>query len=269
MLPFLCWLTGCVLDDPVFCQKNHRKQKYKNGVAFDLVSPPPLLLPILLTLWWTTVTICLWANQPEAIVLHSPVQQHHLLPAPCPITSGKHLFHHLTLIPWHPVIDWLAIDNLAKDFQLEPVQKANLHAFSGVGSLSCSTCVQLLYQIGMMDGILVKSDLLTCIYILASIYADITECHHQYNNQEFTDLKGLFNDLKIHLKNTFVLTPQQLVHTNLYYQYNVWHYSRQISARLPTILFRSTTILTSQQCTPTSLWVLFTVIEKKVPNIFQ
>ena len=59
----------------------------------------------------------------------------------------------------------------------------------------------------MMDGILVKSDLLTCVYILASIYADITECHHQYNNQEFTDLKGLFNNLKIHLKNTFVLAP--------------------------------------------------------------
>ena len=78
MLPFLCWLTGCVLDDPVFCQTNHRKQKYKNGVAFNLVSPPPLLLPILLTLWWTTVTICLWANQPVAIVLHSPVQHHHL-----------------------------------------------------------------------------------------------------------------------------------------------------------------------------------------------
>ena len=142
MLPFPCWLTGCVLDDPVFCQTNHRKQKYKNGVAFNLVSSPPLLLPILLTLWQTTVTICLWTNQPAAIVLYSPVQQHHLLPAPCPITSGKHLFHHLTLVPWHPVIDWLAIGNLAKDFQLEPMQRANLHAFSGVGSLSCSTCVQ-------------------------------------------------------------------------------------------------------------------------------
>lgn len=52
----------------------------------------------------------------------------------------------------------------------------------------------------MLDGILVKSDLLTCIYILTFIYADIIECHHQYNNQEFTDLKGLLRSiLKTHL----------------------------------------------------------------------
>lgn len=32
-----------------------------------------------------------------------------------------------------PLIDHLTIDNLAKEFRLEPVQRANLHAFAGVG----------------------------------------------------------------------------------------------------------------------------------------
>lgn len=35
-----------------------------------------------------------------------------------------------------PIVDALAIDNLAKDFHLEPVQRANLHAFIQVNRLS-------------------------------------------------------------------------------------------------------------------------------------
>lgn len=69
----------------------------------------------------------------------------------------------------------------------------------------------------MLDGLLGKSDLLTRIYMLASVYTDIAERHRQHNDQEFADLKSLFNDLKIRLESSFTLTPQQMVCSHMYY----------------------------------------------------
>jgi hypothetical protein len=74
------------------------------------------------------------------------------------------------------------IDNLAKDFELEAIQRANLHAFVQVISVPLTSFIYtnlplVFIQIGSADGLLSKSDLLTRMYALAALYADIAERH--------------------------------------------------------------------------------------------
>lgn len=94
-----------------------------------------------------------------------------------------------------PIIDALAVDTLAKDFELEPVQRANLQAFVKMGSF---------------DGTLTRSDLLTRTYVLAALYSEAAERRRVAKEQGFADLKGLFNDLKVRLEGRFELTKEQM-----------------------------------------------------------
>ena len=66
-------------------------------------------------------------------------------------------------------------------------------------------------KIGSADGTLSKSDLLTQVYLLATLYSDAAERHQAARDQSITDLKGLFNDLKIRLEAQFELTKDQNV----------------------------------------------------------
>lgn len=112
------------------------------------------------------------------------------------------------------LIDPLMIDTLAKDFELEPRQRANLHAFVKVSQLYANTPILILIfflQIGTSDGSLSRADLLTRLYILVSLYSDAAERHRRAEDQGFTDLKELFADLKIRLQGSFTFTKEQSV----------------------------------------------------------
>ena len=67
--------------------------------------------------------------------LHATIQSDNGTPSPnfSAFSSAMAPSQHFRDAPSSPppamVIDALLIDNLAKDFQLEPVQRANLHAF--------------------------------------------------------------------------------------------------------------------------------------------
>jgi hypothetical protein len=135
-------------------------------------------------------------------------------------------------------INPLMIDNLAKDFQLEPVQCANLHAFVQVPLAfisSFSVHGNFLPQIGSADGTLSKSDLGTRLYSLAALYADIAERHRLQRDQGSMDLKGVFNDLKVRLEGQFEFTKDQMVcrHTSGAVEQTLSQISRAISAKLP------------------------------------
>jgi len=93
------------------------------------------------------------------------------------------------------VIDPLLIDNLAKDFNLEPTQRANLHAF---------------ITIGTADGSLTRSDLLTRLYMLAAIYSDSADRRRLAREQGFMDFKAMLSDINIRLQGNFSLTKEQL-----------------------------------------------------------
>ncbi|KIM71253.1 hypothetical protein PILCRDRAFT_830465, partial [Piloderma croceum F 1598] len=92
------------------------------------------------------------------------------------------------------LIDPLMIDNLAQDFNLEPTQRANLHAF---------------VTIGTADGLMERSDLLTRMYLLAAIYADSADRRRIAREQGSMDMKEFFTDLKIRLEGSFTLTKEQ------------------------------------------------------------
>jgi hypothetical protein len=74
------------------------------------------------------------------------------------------------------------------------------------------TFADTLTKIGSGDGTLSKSDLLTRIYLLATLYSDAAERRRAAQEQGITDLKGLFNDLKIRLEGRFELAKDQNVH---------------------------------------------------------
>jgi len=69
----------------------------------------------------------------------------------------------------------------------------------------------LFTKIGSADGLMSKSDLLTRMYALAALYADIAERHRLAKDQGAVDAKDLFNDLKIRLEAQFELTKDQMV----------------------------------------------------------
>jgi hypothetical protein len=54
--------------------------------------------------------------------------------------------------------------------------------------------------------------------MLAALYSEAAERLRQAQEQGFTDLKELFNDLKIRLEGRFELTKEQMVsfHTSLF-----------------------------------------------------
>jgi hypothetical protein len=52
-----------------------------------------------------------------------------------------------------PIIDALAINTLAKDFELEPVQRANLHAFVKVTSFSFAALDSSHIHCSRIDGV--------------------------------------------------------------------------------------------------------------------
>jgi hypothetical protein len=64
---------------------------------------------------------------------------------------------------------------------------------------------------GSLDGTLTKSDLLTRMYMLAALYSEAAERRRVAQEQGFSDLKGVFNDLKIRLEGRFELTKEQMV----------------------------------------------------------
>ncbi|KAF7964753.1 hypothetical protein HWV62_3264 [Athelia sp. TMB] len=99
-----------------------------------------------------------------------------------------------TAPPIQRLIEPVVIDKLAKDFKLESPFDSNLHAF---------------VTLGEMDGTLSKSDLATRLYTLAAFYCEISERKRASRDQDVTDLKGIFADLKIRLETTFELTKDQ------------------------------------------------------------
>ncbi|KAF7971980.1 hypothetical protein HWV62_19321 [Athelia sp. TMB] len=99
-----------------------------------------------------------------------------------------------TTSPTRCLIEPVVIDKLARDFKLEAPFDANLHAF---------------VKLGEMDGTLSKSDLATRLYTLAAFYCEISERKCASRDQDITDLKGIFADLKIRLETTFELTKDQ------------------------------------------------------------
>ncbi|KAF7975988.1 hypothetical protein HWV62_8146 [Athelia sp. TMB] len=94
-----------------------------------------------------------------------------------------------SFMPQAPLIDMLTVDNLVKDFDLEPQQRAN---------------------IGSADGLLGKSDLLTRLYMLIAMYSEAAERRRTIQSQGFENVKELFDDLKTRLEGTFSLTKPQM-----------------------------------------------------------
>lgn len=119
-----------------------------------------------------------------------------------------------SLVPHAPVIDALMVDNLVKDFDLEPGQRANLHAFVQVclaSSINTSPLIGDTIQIGLADGLLGKSDLLTRLYMLIALYSEAAQKRRTAQSQGFENIRELFEDLKTRLEGNFVLTKQQSV----------------------------------------------------------
>ncbi|KIK49823.1 hypothetical protein GYMLUDRAFT_51498 [Collybiopsis luxurians FD-317 M1] len=96
------------------------------------------------------------------------------------------------------VIDTLTIDTLAADFKLNKNHRLNLHA---------------LVRIGSRDPPLSRSDLGTRLYMLAEIYVlnEMIKAAEEARNQGNGDLQSMFNDLKIHLEDTWDFSNEQQV----------------------------------------------------------
>ncbi|RDB15203.1 hypothetical protein Hypma_004700 [Hypsizygus marmoreus] len=88
----------------------------------------------------------------------------------------------------------LFVDTLAKEFNVDKQQRANMHVLCSLGSLG--------------NGLPV-ADLATRLYLLAVIYGDKAERDRKEQEHGFTDLKALIHDLKIRLEETFKLTSDQ------------------------------------------------------------
>ncbi|KAH9948702.1 hypothetical protein B0H21DRAFT_890351 [Amylocystis lapponica] len=86
------------------------------------------------------------------------------------------------------------VDTLAQDYNLEPQQRANLHAF---------------VQLGSIGGGLSQADLATRTYTLAVMFHQIAEQHRRDAKENLANLAQLFNDLKIRLEESFTFTGEQ------------------------------------------------------------
>ena len=76
------------------------------------------------------------------------------------------------------------------------------HFYSGVFSQPLFIFTDITAKIGSGDGTLSKSDLLTQVYLLATLYSDVAERCQAARDQSITDLKGLFKQLEIRVLQT-------------------------------------------------------------------
>ncbi|KAF7986418.1 hypothetical protein HWV62_31153 [Athelia sp. TMB] len=126
-----------------------------------------------------------------AIAPQTPVAQGSLMSAETPPPDPFN-FRTPSILP--VVIEPLLIDTLAHDFKVEPMYRANMHAF---------------VEIALSDGQLGKSDIISRLYLLAASYADISERRRLAADQGSINLKGLYQDIMTQLSGTYTLTTDQ------------------------------------------------------------
>ncbi|EED83889.1 predicted protein [Postia placenta Mad-698-R] len=95
-----------------------------------------------------------------------------------------------------PLISPLAIDRLAQDMELDDKDRKKLHTFVSLATI---------------DMTLSKADIITRLYILATILSEISERHRVAEAAKVHDLASLMADIRIRLQMTFVLMPEQKV----------------------------------------------------------
>ncbi|KAJ7885671.1 hypothetical protein B0H14DRAFT_3431624 [Mycena olivaceomarginata] len=125
-------------------------------------------------------------SDPNAMVPHGDAS-----PTPRMDPSLSDPFHQAA----EPIIGALFIDNLAKDMELDVVQRNHL---------------QILNQLGSVDGGLTKADLATRLYQLAIAFAHANEKKKANKDGSMADFTQLLEDLRTRLDDGYLFTKEQL-----------------------------------------------------------